>query len=76
MKLATTSVRPNNWVIIEGAAPSSTDLSTQYVKLNDQEIPAFVDGKNLLVRCPDFKDRGTVTVSVRGISLGSVEISR
>jgi len=76
MKLETTTVKPGDWIVVAGAAPSSTDLTPQLLKLNDKEIPAYVDGKNLLVRCPDFKDRSTIDVSVRGLLLGKVEISR
>lgn len=76
MKLETSTVKPGDWIVIAGAAPASTDLTPQLVKLNDKEIAAYVDGKDLLLRCPDFKDRSTIDVSIRGITLGRIEISR
>jgi len=76
MKLDTTTVKPGDWIVISGGAPASTDLTPQFVKLNDQEIAAYVDSKDLRLRCPDFKDRSTIDVSIRGINLGRVEISR
>jgi len=76
MKLSTLSVRPGDWIVIEGGAPNQADLSPQYVYLNSKAYPAFVDQDNLILRCPQLGDRATADVAFNGVTLGTVQILR
>lgn len=76
MKLITDSVKPGDWITIQGGAPEEADLSPQYISLNNRPYPAYVDQGNLIVRCPDLGDRATVEVHVRGYYIGKIQIPR
>ncbi len=76
MRLTTTSVQPGDWIVVEGAAPNVSDLSPQYITLNGKDYSAYVDAKDLILRCPDLSDRATIDVAYKGIALGKVQILR
>jgi len=76
MKLQTNTVVPGEWVIIEDGAPAPTNLAIQYVHFGNIRVPAYIDGRNLMFRCPEAKNSDTAIVSIRGLQLGTVKILR
>jgi len=75
MRLETTSVEPGDWVIISNAAPDEKDLSLQFIRFGDKKYPAYVDGRNLMIRCPPIKNATKAKVFIHGKEIGVVQIS-
>ena len=74
MRLATSIIAPGNLLAIRDAAPKSNDFSPQYVTVGKLKLPAFVDGKDLVVRCPKDIAEGSYPVTVNGAELGRIVV--
>lgn len=71
MELITKVARSGQWISISGADPS--DFRSVYVTVGSVTKPAYVDGKNFMVRCPDI-GAGTASVLVDDKSVGEIII--
>lgn len=69
MQLITKATVPGQWVVISGANPANLD--PVYVSVGGFDKPAFIDGNQFKVRCPNISP-GTVDVTVNGASVGQM----
>ena len=60
MQIETPWVNKGEWVRISGHNPA--DLRTYYVTIGDETKPAGVEKDELLVRCPDIKEKTEVII--------------
>lgn len=65
-------VNRGEWIITKESALDNFDLSTQYISLGEYKLPAFVDGRDLIVRCPQDIPSGSYSVTVNGAELGRI----
>lgn len=70
MKLEKTYVEPGEWLVVKDAAPR--DLRDVELSLNGEKYPAFVEGRDVMVRCPDLPLDAQVRVAVNGSDVGRV----
>ncbi len=65
MRLVTREVSPGGWLVVDPQTDPGVGPHT--IEVGGHEQPAFVDGRTLMVRCPDL-DAGYVPVTVDGVA--------
>lgn len=74
MNLATSTIKPMQWIIVENAAPDAEDLSRQSIELDGKPYSCFVDSSALVFRVPKNFPQKTYKVTVKGQFVGSITI--
>lgn len=71
MRLSSESVSAGDWIVVTDANPDP--IETTYLTLGGNPLPVFVDGQDVMVRCPPLQ-QGKYTISYSGYSLGEISV--